>query len=541
MLAQLKIRHRLALLVAGALVVLCVVSAYGLAVLRMNIVEAKRDKAWQAVDMAYSVAEYYGRLSDAGKLEPIQARDEAVTAIAALRYDGDNYISQYDTSYHMVRHPLKPEMNGKDMSDLKDSQGVAIVVALVEAAKRGKGEAVEYLWPKGSDPTPRPKLAMAKLYAPWGLVVQSGIYMDDVREEFIKQGLIIGSGVVLGMAALVAFSWWIALSISRPLSDLEQYVSTVAASGNLQLAVPLDGGGEVGAITHAFKHLVERFGTILRSVTQTAEQVHGAAEQMVESLWRIGNSTTMQSDAATAASSSVEEVATSQGQTTANLQQLASLAQTSRDLTREGREVVHQAAGEMAAIATAVGHTAEKVTSLGSESQKISEIVAVIREIADQTNLLALNAAIEAARAGESGRGFAVVADEVRKLAERTSSSTQQIGTMINVIQSGTTAAVEQINSVSCQAQAGAGLARQAGDAVEKIDGSVAEVTTLLASVAAASEQQLRANDGISRNVESISHQAQENAQAVNEAVSASQALAAVAQRLSSEVAQFQV
>jgi len=541
MLAQLKIRHRLALLVFGALVIICSVSAYGLFVLRQNILEAKRDKAWQAVDMAYSVAEYYGRLSEAGKLEPIQARDEAVTAIAALRYDGGNYISQYDTSYHMVSHPLKPELNGKDMTELKDSRGVRIVVEQVEAAKRGKGEFVEYLWPQGDDPTPKPKLAMAKLYAPWGLVVQSGIYIDDVNTEFLKQALINGIGVAVGVLALVLFSWWIALGISRPLSELEAYVSSVAESGDLLRTVPLDGGGEIGATCHAFGRLTQRFGAILRQVTSASDQVHTAAEQLVESLWRIGNSTTVQSDAATATSGTVEQIADSQGQTTANLQQLATLAHTSRELTREGRDVVQKAAGEMALIATAVGDTAEVVTNLGAASQKISDIVAVIREIADQTNLLALNAAIEAARAGESGRGFAVVADEVRKLAERTSSSTQQIGCMIDSIQSGTHAAVEQINSVSAQALAGVGLARQAGEAVEKIDSSVAEVATVVEDVAAASAEQLRANADIARNIESISHQAQENADAVNQAVLASQALESMAQGLSAEVAHFRV
>jgi methyl-accepting chemotaxis protein len=541
MFSHLKIKHRLAFLVIAGLIVQMAVSLYGLSVYKDNLLESRREKTKQLVEIAYSVADHYGKLAEAGKMDKAEAREAAQTMIAALRYDGDNYFSQYDTEYHMVRHPFKAELNGKDLSDLKDAAGTRIVVEQVEAAKRGKGEFVQYLWPRAANTTPVPKLATAKLYAPWGLVVQSGIYIDDIDTQFKHLSSVIGVGLGLGIILLLALSWWIAGSISQPLADLSQRMGEVAETGDLRKTVGSDDSTEIGQIARAFNELTRRFGAIIRDVSDSSRSILVASEQLADSMRRIGQNTAQQSDAAAAASSAVEETSQSQGQTTESLQHLADIARTSRGLTSEGRQVVVQATGEMEHIAAAVNNTAGAVTTLGEKSRSISEIVAVIRDIADQTNLLALNAAIEAARAGEAGRGFAVVADEVRKLAERTSLSTNQITQTISAIQNETSTAVEGIRTVSEQALRGVELANQAGNAVGNIESSVREVSDVVADIAAAATEQLRASGEISRNVENISRQAQENAEAIGEVATAALALEKMAKDLSGEVAAFKI
>jgi len=145
-------------------------------------------------------------------------------------------------------------------------------------------------------------------------------------------------------------------------------------------------------------------------------------------------------------------------------------AVSSAQTAKTGSDILHDAIANSDAIVSQVLKSVDLIKNLNEQSAVIGSIVSTISSIADQTNLLALNAAIEAARAGEYGRGFAVVADEVRQLAASTSSSTNEIATVVKNNQELTNDISKQITSVSDSSEQGRELIAKVSEVIQEIE-----------------------------------------------------------------------
>ncbi|WP_076925123.1 PAS domain-containing methyl-accepting chemotaxis protein [Pseudoalteromonas sp. EB27] len=137
---------------------------------------------------------------------------------------------------------------------------------------------------------------------------------------------------------------------------------------------------------------------------------------------------------------------------------------------KKGSEILQSSVSNSDAIVSQVLKSVDLIKNLNEQSAVIGSIVSTISSIADQTNLLALNAAIEAARAGDYGRGFAVVADEVRQLAASTSSSTNEIATVVKNNQELTNDISKQITSVSDSSEQGRELIANVSEVIKEIE-----------------------------------------------------------------------
>ncbi|MFQ5718870.1 MAG: methyl-accepting chemotaxis protein [Acidobacteriota bacterium] len=158
----------------------------------------------------------------------------------------------------------------------------------------------------------------------------------------------------------------------------------------------------------------------------------------------------------------------------------------------EGKAAVESTIEGMVRIRSAVSGAGEAINDLGRRSEEIGGILSVIDDVAEQTNLLALNAAIIAAQAGEHGKGFAVVADEIRGLAERTASSTREIGALIGFFQEETTRARQGIEDGSRHVEDGVALAERAGEALAKILASARESSRMAAEISQTTQEQVQ-------------------------------------------------
>ena len=153
------------------------------------------------------------------------------------------------------------------------------------------------------------------------------------------------------------------------------------------------------------------------------------------------------------------------------------------------REQFQMVRAKTGGIRSSIEASKGSIQSLQVSTSEIGKIVDVIQEIADQTNLLALNAVIEAARAGDQGRGFAVVAQEVRKLAERTTSSTVDIRSMIQSVQGEARKAVSIMENSMSGVEEGLRFAEDAASDHSGIEGVVRKMGETIETIAQSSEQ----------------------------------------------------
>ncbi len=537
-----RIRTRLWILAGLAALAVAVVALVAIRTLGEAVLEEKQLKTRHVVETAWSLLSHYESRAQRGELTREAAQQAAVAALRALRYGADDYVWINDMRPSMVMHPFKPELDGKDLSQNADPSGKRLFVEFVRVVKeRGEG-LVDYQWPKPGLATPAPKVSYVKGFAPWGWIVGSGIYVDDVQAETARAAATLGTLALAILAVLLGMSWWVSRSVTAPLSLTAQALRDMSAGeADLRRRLEVRGRNEVADLAGAFNAFVERFAGLVRDAGVSTAAVSTAAESYRAETAESRDVNDLQRVETEQIAAAVTEMAATAGEVARSAASAASASERADAESRAGRTRVDETLRSVGGLAADVGAAGETIARVEANTREIGAVLDVIRGVAEQTNLLALNAAIEAARAGEQGRGFAVVADEVRALASRTQHSTAEIQSMIAALQQGAQAAAQTMGRSQASAQATLDVARQAVQSLEAIAEAVGTMRDMSTQIATAAEEQSVVAQDIDARLGRISELSTRAAGATERAAQTAQTLAAQGAELSGLMARFKV
>lgn len=292
---------------------------------------------------------------------------------------------------------------------------------------------------------------------------------------------------------------YLAESIEELLDAMDRF-----AKGDLSVHLDANNNDDVGKLYNGFNTAVDAMRDTLRHVVATIATTASASAKITDATGRMTDDAVHQKEQIGHVASTVEQLAASSADNAHTAERAAELAHEYRATAQDGAAVIRQTVEKIGSIATVVRTSMQTIRNLNNSRARISEIIDVINEIADQTNMLALNAAIEAARAGAHGRGFSVVADEVGKLAVRTSTATKNIASMIRSIQTEAETAVDAMRYGEQEVGEGIALADRAGAALASIMGTSGETLYIVADITNASKEQSKATASIARSLDDI-------------------------------------
>lgn len=435
--------------------------------------------------------------------------------ISDIRFEEDKsgyFMIYQDTT--MAAHPIREDLNGKDLKGLKDKNNNFFVKKMAEQAKSGGGF-VEYIWEKpGAGDTL--KLTYTEMIPGTDYYVGTGVYLDNIDAYEIEMSQEINSRVKSSIIKMVGFSGiiflgiislclFIVFGIVRGLGILIDSVKDIAeGEGDLTKRVDISSQDELGELAKWLNVFLERLQGIIKQLAVNSDHVGDASNTLATIASQISANAADTSDRADQVAAASEEMSTNMTSVASAMEESSSNAAVVASAAEEMNSTINEIAGTAESARNVSEKAGEKVIEasgsmdeLTQAAKDIGKVTDTINDISEQINLLALNATIEAARAGEAGKGFAVVATEIKDLAAQTANATADIQAKVNNVQT---------------------TSDGTGKVIAEITDVINDVKEMVTTIATAVTQQSAATQEIAGNVEQLSMGIQE----VNENVSQS-------------------
>ncbi len=489
----------------------------------------------------------------AGEKTEAEAQEDARESVRAMRYreDKSGYIWIDAKDGTLVMHPILADQEGSNRYDMQDQNGVMITQSVINVCLGPeKGGYNEFTFTKSDGVTVAPKISYSEMFEPWGWVVSTGNYVDEMKQELSEMEKVLDREyknvlrraelvfiIVIIIAIVMAFVF--GKQIVAPLKKIQLFAEKLS-EGNLTIAVDVKQRNEIGQTAEALRIAQKNMRGLLQGITDVSDGINNALRSFDTAFDNMKESISQVSVAVDSIAENVTTQAASTDEANDNVNTMGD------KINRTGTEVtnLNDNAGEMNRISEqsmdtlvrlievnnktreSISAMAEQTASTHKSVEQIHMAANLINEISDQTSLLALNASIEAARAGEAGRGFAVVADEIGKLANQSAVSVDEISKTVEELQDNATKSVQVMNEINQAVDVQVNSLTETQHIMEKLHQELVKCVTSVHSIDDMTNEIEKQRSNVTESLSVLNKLAQDNAAVSEETAAMSTELA---------------